>query len=333
MSTEQAVQQPSGPTIAEAAAEVFGTDAVVTPIVETEAVLEVANTETNTEAEVEDPKAARIGARVSAAVRAERKATAERNELRAERERHEQAKAGLDAREKRIRLIEEDPIKAFAELKLDPKTFLEKLSGEYKPEAIASKEVAALTAKVTELEQQAKSRETAENNAKARAQVDQAWSDASSAFITHVAAQPEKYPNLCEQFTEAEATELAYAKLTEVVGRTRDGKPLTRSEAYRAQHGDYPDDEVIAEFIDGIAKQRVESKAKSGWRKQGERPASQLSESSPNGDQKPVPPVKGTIPRTLTAREASTRAAAPKPWSQEAADEESIRLIQAGLKA
>lgn len=320
------VQAPAGPTIEEAAAEVFGTDATASTV-DTATAAEVVEPE----AKVEDPQAVRIGARVAAAVRAERKATAERNELKAEREKADARQAELDAREKRIRIVEEDPIKFFEEFKSDPKAFLEKLAGEHKPEAVASKEVAALKAEVETLKTQAKTREDAEKAASARAQVNQAWSEASTAFIEHVQTDPEKYPHLCEEFTEAEATELAYAQLTEVVGRTADGKPVTRCEAYRAQHGVYPDDEVIAEYLDTVAKQRIEGRTKSAWRKQGD-PASQPSKGAPTGDPKPVPPAKGTIPRTLTAREASTRAAAPKPWTQEAADEESIRIIEAGLK-
>ena len=318
------VEAPAAPepTLEELAATIFKPEGDPEP----EPVVEA---EPEAPAAPEDPKVDRVAARITAAKRAEQKAALERRELQTLREQQEKRQADLDAREKRIKLVEDDPVRFFEEFKSDPKAFLEKLSGEYKPENVVAKKADALEAKVAELEKRLAEKDEAVRAREHRAQTDQAWKAASAAFIVHVGEQAEKYPHLTEEFTEEQATEMAFSVLTEVV-TTEDGKPVTRAEAYNREFGTYPDNDVVAEFLDTIAKQRVDARTKSAWRKRGESatPASQ----APNGDPKPVPPVNGTRPRTLTSREASQRAAAPKPWTQEAADEESLRILEQALK-
>lgn len=294
---------------------------------------EAANTndEPAKETPAEEPKLDKVGQRLAAAKRAEQKAERERMELRQAREQHEKRQAELDAREKKLRLIEEDPVKFFEEFKADPKTFLDKLAGDYKPENVATKKLTAVEEELQRLKAEIAQRDEAARQSQSRAQANDAWKQASAAFIEHVGAQADRYPNLTNEMSEEQATELAYSVLTQVVGRDPDGTPVTRSEAYRREHGEYPDHDVVAEYLDSIAKQRVEARQKSAWRKQGES-ADLASKATPNGDSKVVPTVKGTSPRTLSSRDTNQRAAAPKPWSQEAADEESIRILEAALR-
>lgn len=277
---------------------------------------------------VEEPKPDRVGARIAAAKRAEQRAEQQRLQMQAENRRIADANAQLDAREKRIKLIEDDPVRFFEEFKSDPKTFLEKLAGEHKPENVASKKLSAVEQELKDLKDQLANRDAAA----VQAQNEGAWKVACDRFISHVGEQAEKYPHLTNEFTEDQATQLAHSVLTEVVGRDAGGRPVTRSQAYFRENGVYPDHDVIAEHLDGIAKARVEARTNSPWRKLGNG-AAPASQAAPNGDLKtPATPVKVASPRTLTSREASQRVAAQKPWSQEAADEESLRILEAAFR-
>lgn len=282
------------------------------------------------ETKTEEPKPDRVASRIAAAKRAEQKAEQQRLELRAQREQQERRQAELDAREKRLRVIEEDPVKFFEEFKADPKTFLEKLAGEYKPENVATKKLTAVEEELKQLREEISKRDAATKHAQQRAQADSAWKAASAAFIAHVGEQAEKYQHLTEEFTEDQATELAFSVLTETVGHDPDGRPISRSEAYRREFGEYPDHDVVAEHLNTLAQQRVEARSKSAWRKRGDAAAPGSEPST--GDLKPVPSVSGTSPRTLKARDGSTRASPPKVWTQEAADEESLRILSAALR-
>lgn len=330
-SAQAAAAVATEPTLDELAAKLFKPEpTIVVPGADAAEKTDAAKEgEGTTEQTPPDPKAEKVSGRIAAALRAEHRAERERTELRAERERLNAEKAALDAREKKIRLVEEDPVKFFEEFKADPKAFLEKLSGEYKPENVATKELSALKDEVKQLRDDRAQRDAAQRDAEARAQADASWRDASAAFVAHVSEQAERYPSLTQEFTDAEATELAFKVLSEPVGRTQDGKPITRTQAYHAQFGVWPDHDVIAEHLDKIAQQRIEARAKSPWRKPG---ASAASGSQPSlGDPNPATPVKVASPRTLTSREASQRAAAPKPWTQEQADADSLAILQAAL--
>lgn len=321
--TQEAAPEP---TLAEVAAQVFGTDASDE---QTEAKAEAVEAEKPVEEQPKEPAVDKVGSRIAAAKKAEQRAAQERLEIRAQKEAQERRAAELDAREKKLRLLEEDPVRAFDELKLDPKTFLDKLAGDYKPEAVATKKLTAVEEELQRLKSEIAQRAEAEKLAQSRAQSDASWKAAASEFVSFVGEQSDKYPHLTQEFTEDQATSEAYAALMTVVGYDPDGKPVTRNEAYRREHGVYPDHEVVAEYLDTVAKQRVEARNKSAWRKQGNgaAPASQAL-----GDPKSVPSVKGTSPRTLTSRDASQKSTAPKPWSQETADEESIRILEKALR-
>lgn len=290
---------------------------------------ETAETEPATETQAKDPKEDRVATRITIAKRAEQKSERERIELKQLRDAQDKRQAEQDAREKKLKLVEEDPVKFFEVYGVDPKVFLDKLAGDYKPENVATKKLTAVEEKVQRLEAEIAQRDEATKQAAARAHGDSAWKAASADFIAFVGEQSDKYPHLTEEFTEDQATEMAYSMLTEVLGKDSDGTPVTRSEAYRREHGVYPNHEAVAEYLNDIAQKRVEARSKSAWRKQG---SSATSGSQPSsGDLKAVPSVSGTSPRTLKARDGSTRASPPREWTQEWADEESKRLLAVAL--
>lgn len=330
--TETAPEAPAPVSFEEAAKSVFGDGA--TPPAETAPETPADDKTAETEAPPPDPKAERIASRIAAAKRAELKAAQERHEIKAEKEALAREKAALEAQAARYKLLEEDPVRAFEELKLDPKTFLEKLAGEHKPENVQAKELAALKAEIAAMrEERTKEIETAKQR-EARQQSEHAWTEASRGFVEFVQEESEKYPHLVSEFTEGEAVSAAERVLLEVVGHDPQGRPVTRADAYLHQFGEYPDNDVIAEHLDLLAKQRAEARQNSAWAKRGQAP---ISGSQPlsNGDPNPKsPPVnRGSSPRTLTSRAASEKATSlSKQWTQEAADEESLRILEAALR-
>lgn len=268
------------------------------------------------EAPKPDPAAERVSARIIAANRAERRAAAERQQ--AARARAE-IEAGKAAVADHVRIAEQvkaaklSPSKALELLGMDAKTFLETLANEHEPELVAKRAMTAeqaerekLAAEVAELKQNLLHRERA-----ARQQADQqAYYHVQEQFIGHVAAQPESYPHLVEEFTPQEIAERGWQVATK------------HAAAYKAQFGDYPDDSVIAEYLEGEAKARAEARA--AWRER-------IGKTAPTPSQGRLvnqgQPVKANTPRTLTNGASSTKATASKPWSQKDADEESKRIL------
>jgi len=249
-----------------------------------------------------DPKAERIAARIAATVKTERRVAAEQAKIRAQAADVEKRAAELERREARLRLIEEDPVKAFEELKLDPKTFLEKLSGTHKPESIAERRLA-------ELEKQVVAERTARERLLHQQQlqhVEQTMRQETHAFVQMVASS-EAFPTLVSEFTPEEIAQQANAVAQ------------AHGEAYKREHGEYPSNEVIAQYLEDQAKARAQRRT--SWRQPAQpsqgKPGSQIAQS-----------VTSKEPRTLTNGSASQRASVSKPWSQKDADEESLRLIQ-----
>lgn len=330
---------PPAPTLEQAVLDVFGPpDAVTTPAETVTTAVDGAEKPAAEAAsdgaatDKPDPQQERVGARLAAAKRAELRASREREDLRAQRDSQEKRDADLKAREAEVRLLEDDPVKYFEIKKRGPRAIaehLEKLAGTYKPEAIEAKKLTDVEERIATLEAEIKRRDEAEQVRVRTEQQTVAEREAGTAFIAHVGGAADKYPHLTQEFSESEAVTLAFTELTKVIRRDAEGRPVTRVQAYVAEHGEPPDNDVIAEHLDAIAKARIEARAKSGWRKPGE---AAESASKANGQQREVPPAKGTSPRTLTSRDASTRASAPKPWSQEAADEESVRILEAAFR-
>lgn len=324
--------EPAPATYEDAAKAVWGEGATPAPA-EAEKPAEAKPEAAEAPAEPEAPKQdERVAARIAVAKRAELRAAQERAELKAQRDALAKERADIEAKAARFKLLEEDPVKAFEELKLDPKAFLERLANEQDPTSIVAKKMAALEAEVTSLrEERRKEIETAKERETRQAQ-EAAWSEASQTFVQFVEQTADKYPHLVNEFTEGEAVAEAEKILTEVVGYSDDGSPVTAVEAYFNQFGQYPDNDVIAEELDKRAKARVEARQKSVWRKQATAaPASQaISPGDPNRAAQTV--NKGSSPRTLTPRAASEKASSSNGWSQEWADQESLRLLQGAIR-
>lgn len=311
--TTNAVESTAQPTMEEVAAEVFGTPA------DDETIEVAAEGEASEEAKKPDEAKERVGARIAAAKGAELKAARSREALRTERAQIEAHARQLAAREAKIRLIEEDPVRFFEETKADPKAFLQKLAGVHDPAKIVEKKIDAVAA---ELEQERNERIRLQYEAHRR-ELDTttraALAQANQAFVSHVTEHAERFPHLVDEFTDAEACNAAYAVLAEIVGRDGAGRPVTRADAYRHQFGEYPDDDVVAEYLDQQAKARREARARSPWR-------------TGQGNNGATSPPANRGPHTLTSRSASQRGSGPKPWSQEDADEESLRILRAAFK-
>lgn len=268
----------------------------------------------------EDP---RVSARINAAKRAELRAAQERAELQRVREDIERQKAELAQFAKlaeQIKAAKGSPSRLLELAEQDPKSFLESLATEHEPQAIAQRvrsevqtEVEALRQQVAEL----KAAREAETAAQKRQQVEAQIQQAQQSFIEHIAERAETYPNLVEEFTPDEIAREALA-VAEKHGQD-----------YYARFGVYPDDEVIAEFLEDRAKARAESRA--AWRSRIGKSAPAPSKGDSSGDARSRPTVKADSPRTLTSRAASTKATPPRDWSQEEADAEALRILDAAF--
>jgi DNA repair exonuclease SbcCD ATPase subunit len=257
-----------------------------------------------------DPKAERVAKRIDIAKRAELRSAQHRAELQAKEQSLAAKEAEVEAKLARYKKLEEDPVAAFEELKLDPKTFLERLAGLQDPNSIVTKKLSSLE---DELKKEREERQRIQYESQKRERlmhVQQTTRQAAEQFITHISGAAEKYPHLVDEYTP-----------DEIVAR---GMRVAEqhAEAYKAKFGDYPDDEVIAQYLEDEAAQRA--KAKTEWR-------SKLSAKKPGlgkqRDSESGQDGAGT-PRTLTSRSAGQKASAPKDWDPKAADLEALRIIR-----
>lgn len=320
--TEQtAAEVPeAGPSIEEIAAQVFGADAPPAPVTEVPKEPEPAKVEPP-----KDPAAERVSARLTVALRAEERAARSRAEIAA-------AKAEVDAQRaevaEQLKVVESlkaaklSPSKALEILGMSPKEFLESLATEHEPAAVAARAVQGTSAEVAELKAELaamKKASEAREHASRRHEVESTYNAATQQFLAHVDSATDKYPHLIAEYTPEELASAARAAAEQ------------HAEPYKAKFGEYPDDDVIAEYLEGQAKARAEALAERRARVGQKAPL--LSASKTPGDLQVAQPATGPSPRTLTSRAASEKATAAKPWSQEAADEESIRILSAALKA
>lgn len=285
------------------------------------------------DAPAEGPKD-KVSDRITAALRAEKRAEQQRVELAAKKRELDDREAQLKPTAEDIRLFEEDPAAFVAKKgwnKQQVASFLDKLAGNVQPEAVADKKLTEQERRIADLEAKLAAEEASKKTVAQRAHEEAA----GKAFVQHIAGASEKYPYLVKEFTESEAVTVAFEALSQVIGRTPEGKPVTRLQAFIAQHGEGPSDEVIAEHINSIAQQRIEHRAKASWGKAGEVPA-KPGQGAPIGDQSSAPQVTGASPRTLSRADQGSRAAAPRTkgnvWTHEdqaAADEESMRILAA----
>lgn len=318
-------------------AEVFGADAPKASTTEepqTDALVadapETAEADSKAEEKPEPQKS--VGARILAAKRAEMRAERERQEVHALREQLARQKAEQESKEATLRLIEEDPSKYFELRNLGPEAIrehLERLAGTYKPESVANREMQKLKEELAALKQSLSTREMELQTQQQKAAAQASWQQASAEFIEHVSKNVDTYPHLTQEFSDQEVPSVALQALKEVVGYSN-GRPITRNEAYYLEHGEYPDNEVIAEYLDELAKQRIEARSKSVWRRRddasqaGKGRLGEATSARANGTEKP---------RTLSSRDTSQRSAAPKKWTQEDADAESLRILETALRA
>ncbi len=94
-------------------------------------------------------------------------------------------------------------------------------------------------------------------------------------------------------------------------------------------NGEYPTDDDVAEALEERATPRA--KARSEWRTRIGKNAPAAPQGTPSVDVRATQMDRGPSPRTLTSRAASEKAAATPVWTQEAADEESLRIIRAAF--
>lgn len=321
MSDEQVTEtvEPSSPSIEEVAAQVFGVDAP-TEVVEPEAAKAAPAV---AEPPKVDPVAEKVAQRIEIAKKVELRAAAARAEVANAKAEVEAKRAELEADLKTFESFKAaklSPSKALELLGMTPKEFLESLATENEPAAVAARamqgttsEVAKLQAKIDAMEKAAAEREQA---AKVAA-LDTNYNQATQAFLAHVDTSTEKYPHLIAEYTPTELAHAARAAADQ------------HAAPYFEKFGTYPDDEVIAEYLEVQAKARAEALAERRARI-GKAPVPSKGVSS--GDLQASQPDPGLSPRTLSSRVASEKAtAAPSGWSQEAADEESLRILNAAL--
>lgn len=280
------------------------------------------------------PKEPTASARIIAAKRAEATAAAKRVKEDARERELTARQVAQEAREADQRLFDEDPASWASKRGWGQKELqahLEKLAGTFKPEALADKKLTANEERVALLE-----KKLAEKDAADAARAQQANERAAGeAFVSDLMAKADQYPTLLEIFDdESDLVEAAIAHLNQVLGTDSRGRSVTRGQLFAADNGRPPTHDEIAESLEVHARkeaqERLERRSKSAWRKRGD--ALLGSEPVP-GDLNRVPPVKGTSPRTLSARDASLRAAAPTTeWSQEQADLDSLRLLEAMIR-
>ena len=328
--TATATETPSaaGPFTAEMITDTFGADAII-PDGTATAAPEPAKSEPAPE--TVEP---RVAERIAANKRAEIRAAREREELASHRATLAEQKAAQDKREAELKLIEDDPAKYFELKKLGTKAIadhLEKLAGTYTPEAQADKKLSAVEQELADIKAKLAAKENAEREQTLTVQQREAEQAAGAAWLADVSASVDKYPHLTKEWNEQEAVHVAFAELRRVVGHDAQGRPVTRVAAFERDNGRAPTHDEIAEYLDGVAKARIEARGKASWGKtvsapNGSQPAT--------GEQKSAPTVMGSSPRTLSTRDTSQRAAAPRSieWSQERADEESLRILMKAQK-
>lgn len=315
-------------TIEQIGARIFADDS---PVAAPEAVVEpVAEP-------AKDPAAEKASARILANQRAEMRAAKMRADIAAE-------KAAVDAQRgevgelaklaEAVKAAKGSPSKALELLGLSPKEFLETLATEHEPEAIAKRAVEGTLTEVQKLQARIDAMEKADADRQKHARMREADAQAQAAgsgFLEFVATNAEKYPSLVDTMGPQEIVNAGFACLHEVLGKDARGNPVTRLDAYLAEHGKPPDDDEIAEFLETQAKPRAQ--ARSEWRTRIGKNAPPASMATPSVDVRATQMDRGPSPRTLTSRAASEKAAAAPTWSQEAADAESLRIIEAAFRA
>lgn len=314
--TESAAPEP---TIEEVAAKVFGTEAPAK-----------AEPEAKEEAPVEEPakepepERTSASARIIAAKRADLRAAQARAELAAQKADIEKQRAELDEQAKLVAQLREaklSPSKALELLGMSPKEFLESLATEHEPEAVAKRAMGTALSETEKLRAElAEVKKLLEDKDKSvqRQEIETRSLKAQEAFFEHVTTQAEKYVHTVEEFTPTEIVQKGWALAAEY------------AQPYFEKFGVYPDDDVIAEELERQAKARADERT--AWRARNGKSAPTPSQGT-SEQLRATQPGKGPSPRTLTSRAASEKATVTAKWSQQQADEESLRVLQQALRA
>lgn len=251
---------------------------------------------------------------------AQRIAVAKKMEMRAAESRRQavEAERALGAKRAEYAVIAEkfeklktgDPVEILKAIGENPLEFVKRVAKE--PEVVDP-----VSAEIQALRRQLEERDRADAQ---RAQEYQArlhqhqLSQAQHDFVSFVDKGAEKYPNITNEFTQDEVMSHA-AHIAD-----------TQSAAYLEKFGVPLDFNVIAEHLEAMATERANARA-TGWSKR-----------SAAGQPKAVPVVQAVapgskaIPRTLTNSAASTAALTPAEWTQQKADEHSIRILEKMLR-
>jgi len=284
-----------------------------------------------------DPVAERASARIIANQRAEMRAAKVRAEIAAERQAIEAQRGEVGELAKlaeAIKAAKGSPSKALELLGMTPKEFLETLATEHEPEAVAQRAVAGTLTEVQKLQKRIddmQAERAAEVHAARMREIAADEHAAGTGFVEFIATNAEKYPNLVEAMTPGEFVQAAFSMLHRPLGKDAQGRTVTVLDQYLADHdGEPPSDEEIAETLEQAAAPRVQ--ARSEWRARIGKKAPEASLAAPSVDVRATQMDRGPSPRTLTSRAASEKAAAAPAWSQEAADEESLRIIRAAFR-
>jgi len=267
----------------------------------------------------------KVAARINAAKRAELRAAQERAELTRARDEIAKQRAEFEPLLKlaeQVKHAKASPTRLLELSGLSPKEFLESLANEHDPSQVAERVKAETSSELDVLRKEIADLKAARDQEQARAhraRLDTQVIEAQKAFVDHVAESAEKYPHLVEEFTPDEMSREALAVAQ------------NHGQDYFARFGVYPDDEVIAEHLEEVAKARAESRA--AWRQRIGKPAHEPSKGDSSGETGKRPAVKAEGPRTLTSRAASAKATPPREWSQEEADAEALRILESAFAA
>ncbi len=332
MTEAVAIAEPASTeeTIEQIGARIFAEDAPVAPAVP------VVEPEPEP---VKDPVAERASARILANQRAEQRAAKVRAEIAA-------AQADVEAKRtevgelaklaEAVKAAKTSPSKALELLGMSPKEFLETLATEHEPESIAKREVSGALTEVQKLQARIDAMEAAEQDRQRQARMREADAQAQQAgsgFLEFIAGNADQFPSLVEIMGPKEIVDAAFALLHTPISKDSAGRSITLLDQYVADHnGEYPPDEEIAELLEQRAKPKAQ--ARSEWRARiGKNAPAAAIAAPPSVDVRATQMDRGPSPRTLTSRAASERAAQPHGWSQEWADQESLRIIKAAFNA
>lgn len=289
-------------------------------------------------AETEKPAVdERVSKRILAAQRAEMRAAQQRREIEDQRKALEAERAAvkeLAQLAEQAKAAKMSPSKLLELSGLSPKEFLETLATEHEPDKVAERATQGVKSELDKLREEVetlrKEREAEAQRAE-QAKVEAAIRENEQQFVNLVLEKGDGLPHL-QNLTERALVRRAFEALNETVGHDDKGKPITRNEAFFAQHDRFPTDDEIAEFLEHqLAEEAAETL--SARRARLANAATKASEAGTMGETRAAPQdSRGQSPRTLTARAAATRPTPKKEMTQEEMDEESLKILRAAVR-